>query len=120
MSEQQFRRSARAKLMPILTLVSACLFAAAGPFVLGLFAEIAAHHDAAVNSWTLFILDHRWWMIAVVLPAILISLAALFARSSFSRIGLAMLSGLSLAAAVLIIMYVAISVVAPLYEYRAL
>lgn len=120
MSSQPQRPSARARSMPILSLISACIVAIAGPIALGYFAEVAAGYDAEFNALTLFILDHRWWMIAVALPAILLSVFALLSSNFAARIGLALVSSLSLAAVLVIIVYAAINVFGPLYTYQDL
>ena len=112
--------SVRAKLMPALSFISACLFVLVGSYVLHVFADLVADHELTIDGWRLFVLEHRQWLVLLVLPAVLFGLTGLFAVNAWVRMGLAVLSGLSLGAVFVIVLYVALGVVGPLYEYQPL
>ena len=112
--------STRAKLMPMLSLISACLIAAAGTYVLGLFESIASDHELTLSPVTLFILDHRMWLFLVVLPSLLFALCGVLIKSGWARVTLAALSELTLAAVFAVIAIAAFGTIAPLYQYQAL
>lgn len=106
------------KSLPVLTLLSTCLLALAGGYVLGMFAEIAEEQDVALGELPSFILAHRQWFFVIVLPAVLLTVAGFFVRSSMTRMLLNLLAALLLIIAFAAILIAAIGAVAPLYQYQ--
>lgn len=107
--------SSRNPIAPILTLLSAVAVAVLGVFLLHQFEAIQADYEITLSSAMMTVLSYRNWFPLLALPAVVMCIAAIAAREPALRWILTIIATLSLIGPVAVLVFAAITTIAPLY-----